>query len=574
MPIFVLLFSVLIWPQNVNFTIQPKPYQFFARDALDSALVTVAGSVPSAGYDSISATVLKNGVFWKRAAIELPYDNGSAPFTISIKLHAELSEYRVSIALDSTVIVISDSVVCGDAFLAEGQSNTITRASWDYKSQWIRSYGTGATDGPTCAADSQWGLAQAGTQNSHCAIGVWAMQMSKSIVDTYHVPVFFLNGGVGGTAIVSHLRNNANKGDLTTIYGRFYSRIIKSGLSGHVKALFWYQGESHTTPTCYNYTSDWGNLRTCWKEDFPGLNAFYVVQLHHSTFSSCAGPRQDFIREAQRALPSHYPDVKVISTMGLSGNDGCHYNVTGYQELGVNIFRIVARDYYNSTDTIAITPPGIQQIYYLNTERTEIALVFDQPVVWPDDSGGLSLRNYFYFDTIRTGVEDTGKSDMVDSGKTGGENSILLYLKAPSSARMLTYLPNFTIGAVYKGPYIKNVCNIGALTFMNFPIDSAPSTYVSRRNEWQETSPDISIFPDPSNPSAVVMLHGNRYSPETPADIRIYSADGTLCKAFKAEVLQLLSGCTIDGKNLHSGVYFLHCQIGEKLLVRKMVLAK
>lgn len=453
-----LCLSSLLTAQSMTFTEAPKSLQFFSRDSLDTARVSVSGTVSEAGHDSLTVTVLKNGTAWSRAAAPLSYGIGGAAFSFTLPIHAELAEYRFEARLDDSLVASADSVVCGDAYLAEGQSNTVAIASHSYSSEWIRSYGTSSTDGGAVASDSTWGLGQASSYNSHCAVGVWELQVARHIVETYQVPVFFLNGAVGGTDIGSHVRDNSNKANLNTIYGRFYYRIMKTGLASSVKALFWYQGESHAEPSCYNYKTAFANQRGWWKEDFPGLELFYMVQIHHG----CGGPRQDFVREVQRTLPAAFPDIRAISTNGLPGHDGCHYNVAGYLEFGDNVFRMVARDFYGSADTVDINPPDVKQVVFMNDERTRLAVLFDQNVTWPANQGSNAMKDYFL---------PGNASGAVDSGKAFG-NSVVLYLKAPSSETTLTYLPNITYltGGTYEGPYIRNSRSIGALSFMDFPI--------------------------------------------------------------------------------------------------------
>ena len=228
--LFISLMVVLTWAQDVNFTALPKPMQFFARDTFDSASVAVAGSVITAGHDSISLTVLKNGAFWKRSAFALVYGNGSAPFSVSVNLHAELSEYRITVKLDTLTTAVSDSIVCGDAFIIEGQSNAVcAQEGYSYSSEWIRSFGSSSfpnnfvDDTLSNQADSSWGRGQGMTYSSHCAVGLWGMLIARRIVENYHVPVCIINGAVGGTSIQLHLRTP----DFTNsvIYLRLYRRV-------------------------------------------------------------------------------------------------------------------------------------------------------------------------------------------------------------------------------------------------------------------------------------------------------------------------------------------------------------
>lgn len=537
--------------QSVAFTSFPKAMQFFARDGLDSATVTIAGTVTETGHDSVFATVRNGDTLRARVSVPLVYGQNGAPFLLSVRLHAELSLYRIQAGLDSAAVSTASGVVCGDAYLVEGQSNAVCYgASTSYQSAFIRSFGTSATlaTGATgCFGDTAWGLAQASSMNSHCAVGVWPMRVARHIVDSCRVPVCLINGAVNGTEIEWHLRPANYKTNVTAIYGRLYYRARKAGLLNAVKGLMWYQGETHSEPSYLDWGSDFDTLYRSWKEDFPALRKCYVFQIRHG----CVGVHHDAVREAQRKLASLYPDVSVLSTFGVPGHDGCHYSATGYERLGDDLYRLVARDFYGSVDTAAIEAPDVQRVFFADSQHRQLVVEFNQPVSWPADYSGKDMKDYFY---------PAGLSGRVDSGRAEG-NRVTLFLNAASSAGTLTYLPNLYYNGtseLFQGPYIANERGLCALSFMDFPIGG--ETVSEHRQESCHDS--FTATPNPFNP---VVVMGPAVA------VSIVDVKGALCEKLTSNSNRF----TWNAGGRPAGVY-LACvrKDSGKMLYKRIVLAK
>lgn len=128
-------------------------------------------------------------------------------------------------------------------------------------------------------------------------------------------------------------------------------RAKKSGLAAHARAMLWYQGESNTIS---NYAANFRALRQDWLEDYPNLEKLYVVQIR----PGCAAGTHSDLRELQRTFSDTFPDLITYSPMGVIGHDGCHYTAAGYDTIGVQLFRLLARDLLGSTDTIDIGSPN------------------------------------------------------------------------------------------------------------------------------------------------------------------------------------------------------------------------
>lgn len=535
--------AALLFGADANFTRLPQPLQFFGRDLLDSAAVAVEGAVTAAGHDSVSVTLLKDGAFVQRQAQALEYGVGSAPFSFTVNIHAELAQYRVQVRADTVLLADRDSLLCGDAFLINGQSNSITRASYAGQSRWIRTFGNEAS-----YADTGFYAAQAMTQDSRAAIGVWGMRLAEKLVDSFQVPIFILNGGVGGTTIEAHLRDTS----YSSIYGRLFYRARKAGLRDRFKALFWHQGENNTDATYANYAANFLSLCSAWKADYPAIKYITLFQIRPGCGFDYQGP----LREVQRTLPSMRDSLRIMATMGLPGHDGCHYSAEGYFAMAGWLFPLVARDYYGSTDTVGITPPNVLHAEYADEAGRTVAVEFDQPVIWPRDTLGLSLLGYFYFN---------GAGNLLDSARSDGHNGLVLFLKTPSVATSLTYLPD--VGS-YNGLCLRNSRGIGALTFSGFPIDSFGTTRVSDKIKIKRNA-GFTLSPNPFNPSTTILLPQG----ETAAALRVYSAGGRVV----ADLSKQAAGAQRvewNAASIPSGVYFIKFTSGLKTWEKKAVLIR
>src|SRR5258708_40133758 len=115
----------------------------------------------------------------------------------------------------------------------------------------------------------------------------------------------------------------------------------------HYWYLLWYQGEYNSVEYYYDNFSklygswllDYGN-----PNDSSVLRKMYLFQIH----PGCVPGERSALRELQRTLPDSFPTIEVMSTCGVSGHDGCHYDAFGYWRIAGDIFRLVAHDFYGS----------------------------------------------------------------------------------------------------------------------------------------------------------------------------------------------------------------------------------
>ena len=293
-------------------------------------------------------------------------------------------------------------------------------------------------------------------------LGYWGMELAKRLVASQKMPIFIINGAVGGTRIDQHQRNEADPTDLTTIYGRMLWRVQQAKLTHGIRGILWHQGENDQGSAAP--TGDYGwktyqqyfiDMSAAWKQDFPNLQHYYVFQIWPNACSMGGNSGGgDMLREVQRTLPRLYSNLSVMSTLGIKPPGGCHYPLTGWAEFARLIQPLIERDNYGSKVTESITPPNLKQASYTSAAKDAIALEFDQPVVWMD-----SLTGQFYLD---------GEKDKVASGTVTG-NVVTLKLKAPATAQTITYLKETSWN---QNDLIFGANGIAALTFCEVPLAS------------------------------------------------------------------------------------------------------
>lgn len=492
-------YGIPIPPQqsrDTTFTEIPAQMQFFARGPNDSATVPISGAVTAPGYDSLTVQIYRDSLPWKRIAVPLHYNAGRARFSLNPTIHAERAEYRLDVRLRSasvdSSIALRDSIVCGDVIFIDGQSNSIygnrSSITWEF----CRTFGHNFSQSPR---DTLWSLARSNGNGGGSNVGAWGIVLGKMLSDFADVPICIINGGVGGTTIEQHRRDSANPENLSTIYGSMLYRARKSGLSDKANIMLWYQGESNSGA---NYYDKFVELYNNWRRDYSGLRKIYVVQIR----PGCGSTEHSILRETLRTLPDSLPDAKAYSPMGVEGHDGCHYAPAGYDTIGAHLFRILARDFYRSADTVDIDSPDLVDALFADTTYRNIALIFSNAVtglfLTPDTTmGGIPARiteSFFINDTLQ------GVSGVRVSGDT-----IYLALDAPYPGATISYIPDkYYPGStvVYEGPWIRNGRGLGAFSFHRIPVrpGPVPASVDHRRNVDRR----ISIRPSPASTVATV----------------------------------------------------------------------
>ena len=563
----------------------PSHMQFYSRNANGYSPIQIQGSIDSQIVDSIILTKTKNGKIENRWSIAARYTVYSAPFHFSDSIHSELSQYSytISIRKDGVERMLAEAadLISGDAFFVDGQSNAHPNIDW-YSNvyPYFRTFGIQTSNlnyDPYDPADTSWGYG-----NAHgfgelfggpYLVGVWAQKLEGNISYNYGIPTCIINGAAGGSTIEEHIRNDSDKFNLSTVYGRSLYRSQKSGLERSFRAMFWYQGEYNTIDGYYEHFK---KLYNAWIQDYGNsmdsniLKRIYVFQIH----PTCTGGERSKLRDLQRTLPDSLSQIRVMSTCGVSGHDGCHYDAFGYWHIADNIYRLVARDLYGSTDTVDIDAPNIIRAFYGDSTNDIIVLRFSSArsglLITPDTLvlGKLQkLSDYFFLDD---------SNGVVTSISIQGD-SVVLHLKSRTNAKHITYLPDNSYAidkyVVYEGPWILNKRNIGALSFHDFPIHAFVNDTAITREVKQESS-RISLSCSP-NPCSSKISISYKLMQEGYVEINLIDLLGKsqllIPKRYRSigeyqETINLL--------DVQSGDYFLKLTSGSENLTQKLKVIK
>jgi hypothetical protein len=444
----------------------PREGQFYSRDDSGKGTLHCKGTLEKKA----------GSVFLRVFADDKNYaEESSAPgeggaYAFAIKLDAALVKYRIEFGTRTgsaeTILHRAGDLVCGDAYLIEGQSNALATDTREESprdtNEWVRSYGLpqyfkkGERENLWCKP--VWKANNKEKKEYLAELGWWGMDLANRLVGSQKVPIFILNGAQGGTRIDQHQRNDANPTDLETIYGRMLWRLREARLTHGIRGVIWHQGENDQGAAGPDGDYGWKSyqryfvdMSADWKRDFPNLSRYYVFQIWPNA-CSMGGGNGDMMREVQRTLPGLYSNMDVLSTLGIKPPGGCHFPLTGWSEFASSVMPLIERDFYGRKLIGSMTPANLKEARFASEEGDAIALEFDQPVVWY-----ATLARDFLLD---------GEHGRFTSGTVSG-NVLTLQLNEPAQAGRVSYLDemNWSQDRLLIG---KN--GIAALTFCKVPI--------------------------------------------------------------------------------------------------------
>lgn len=461
---------------SVSLSQWPARLQLYPRDPASQCVVAIAGRVPVLESKAVSLVVLRNQQPYQLTRTKV--DSLTGNFTFKPVIKAELSQYTFQLFAhrstgDSVQVAVRDSIVCGDVFLVMGQSNAVGRFDNNpYRSEFCRTFGVNQGDVAYNPADTAWAL----TNTSEGVNCLWSVELQRLIKEQHGIPTAVINGAAGSTTIFSHATRDASQpANVGNLYGRLLYRARKAGVANRVRAMIWRQGEAEAASEPETYERIFPQLYGYWKQDYPGLEKVYHSQLNLLTNAVI---RAGALRDYQRRSDTTFSDNVPIATVGLPGYQGLHYGEAGYRQFGLELFRLVARDFYQSADTSNIQSPNVKRVFYGNPQQDEIVLEFEpgQVMHWPADTViinptnkdrySLSLSNFVYTDY------PNGETGIIKSVTEEG-NRLILKLTKPVKAKHLTYLPSSYRDAeigYYVGPVIRNRRGMRAFTFYQVPI--------------------------------------------------------------------------------------------------------
>lgn len=438
----------------------PEEGQFYARDDSGSGTLFYAGVLT----DEVEAVYLKLFADGKLVKKETAAPAADGSYLVSAKLKAGLVKYRTEFGTlvdgRETMLHGAKDLVCGDAYLINGQSNAeasdFGKDQPEYGSEWLRTYGRMGTGRE---GQERWGPARHRAKDGRLQIGYWGMELGRRLLESQKVPIFLINGAVGGTRIDQHQRNHADPTDLETIYGRVLWRLRRARLTHGIRGVIWHQGENDqgaAGPTggygWETYREYFIDLAAAWVEDYPNIQHYHAFQIWPKACSMGTKGSDNRLREVQRKLLTAFSNLSVMSTLGITPQGTCHYPAEGYAEMARLLTPLMERDHYGTHFEKSITAPNLVSAGFGPGSEEELVLEFDQAVVWET-----VLASQFFLD---------GEAGVVKSGAVSGDK-LTLKLNAPSEAKTITYLD----GASWRRtPILRGENGIAALTFCEIPL--------------------------------------------------------------------------------------------------------
>ena len=476
---------------------KPQDKQFYARDDRNQGTAHCNGTLTQAA-DTLLLKLYADGKLINTLT-QKPGTGGTYAF--AVKLKPGMIRYKIELVArtgaNENIIHQASDLLCGDAYIIEGQSNALATDTRDKSPaephEWVRSYGYPAD--PQKPADNLWcnpvwkfegGKAHAESKRKHkVVLGWWGMELGKRLVAKHRVPICIFNGAVGGTRIDQHQRNEADPTDPKTIYGRLLWRLQQAKLTHGIRAVLWHQGESDQGAAGPDGGYGWETyqryfvrMSAAWKRDYPNIRHYYVFQIWPNACAMGQG-NGDMLREKLRTLPSLYSNMEILSTLGIKPGGGCHYPLEGWSKFVDLVHPLMARDLYARDPIQFITPPNLRRASYAGKAMDSIVLEFDQPVVWND-----ILTSQFYLND---------EKDKIVSGSAAG-SVITLKLKETSTATRITYLKEMRWS---QDTLLYGANGMAALTFCNVPIGDPSSRSVATSDPSKYRTDTLACRPMP-----------------------------------------------------------------------------
>lgn len=479
---------------QITFSSIPIDKQLVGRDPnTNFGNIHIKGEVDNSmvSYDSILIEVYRNDNSYSTSSQYLDYSDNIASFDFNISIVAELANYSFKLyGKEGSGITLEkevDSLVAGDVFVIQGQSNAEAKmlegSANGNRNEFIRVYAKGTHFPDTLLALDNWFIGEGdGNRNTVGNAGQWGLKMARMLVDSLQIPVAIFNCGHGGKEISFFQAPTDYQTSLNSNYGRLYYRLNKTGLKPYVRAILWSQGEwdgdHYGNTSTIEYKNNFLSLKSSWLTDYPNIEKFYIFQ----TKNGCGGNLHQ-VKEAQRQLAIENEDISIMSTAALIHYiDDCHFNFTdGYELFAKRIFPLLQRDLYGITTSNDIDPP---MIIYAN-------LIDNNTLVVGTDAVELS---------IITTAEDFELTNTVSSAInniTASSNEIIFTLsKNPGAGATISYLAQET-GI---GNFITNQTGLELICFNDYPITDKTEIGNNTINNL------IKVYPNPTSDFLTIEL--------------------------------------------------------------------
>ncbi len=480
--IFILIFSsYFVAKGQITFSAIPMDSALIARDLKTNlGTVNIQGKVNNTKtpYDSVCLKIYRSSIEKDSLYQPLTYSSGTAPFSFTYQVPAELNEYTLKIYgiknAVQTLDTVINAILAGDVFIIEGQSNAFGLerdggSANGNKSEFIRSFANSDSNTVGFLTYLKWGKADGdgnGGVTGHNFVGQWGIRLARLLVDSMKIPIAVFNGACGGTPISYYERPANYKTNLNSNYAREYYRLTLTGLQNNVRAIIWSQGETDardgtSTPT---YVGEFNTLQSSWEQDYPGFEKTYIFQTRNGGMPSYPFAGLQLIKEAQREVAVQNPSkIEIMSTSALRQDSGdLHFDYSGgYEVFGNRIYNLIARDIYGITTTKEIDAPMITAAYM--SDSTTLIVVENSDSLIPHNPGSV-ISDYE--------IEYAGIASI--NNITLKKNKILFKLSQyPGTAITVSYLAQ----PADSGNWLTNTNNIEVLSFYGYPVaDSIKNT--------------------------------------------------------------------------------------------------
>lgn len=317
---------------QVVWTSFPKNLQFLPRNlSTNQAIFQIAGN----NQYPIALTLLRYQDDIIQKSWQFP---ASAAFELHDTLRAGLNLYHYRLYLGPNLILQADSLVVGDVFLFNGQSNAEAKAvdslALDCMSPFIRTYGNGSE----LNSPDDWFVAHdRGNRFQNGFIGQLALSFASQMIHHHQRPICILNGAEGGEEIEHFLPSAQNVPHANNFF-RLKKRLELSGLLQNTRSLIWFQGEQDALNGLSGsaYGDYLNQLYQAYQDHYPSIKKMYLFQIR----AGCNTPLPQIaaIQQAQLDFDLQHDSVFLISS-NYTEHDGCHFYLSAYRELARRLKR-------------------------------------------------------------------------------------------------------------------------------------------------------------------------------------------------------------------------------------------
>lgn len=541
----------------------PKHNQLYPRNiSSNTAIVNITGTLANpAAYDALTLEVYR-----EHALVQTISANSAQQILMAVEIPAELANYNFRLSGQKNGNYYTEAeacgVVAGDAYIIQGQSNAEAAAPYDpldtiphayryHKNEFVRNFGLAHTTDSVYVWHKE--------KNDYGAFGdnrsgQWGLVMGNLVCNTTGIPVAILNGGVSGISIDNMMPDPADHHNQQTTYGRFLRSVEQSGLLGHFRAILMFQGETNAAGGIWdsadNYLQKFSDLDQYWEQDFQHIPNRYLFQIRPGAYWAGATLLTCLqIEEAQRRIALELTPWTIMSSTGLN-HDGTHYYYTnGYEKAGTDMFRLIAHELYGIGNGQNTYPPVIDSIWFSRADRQELTLRLAN-----------TGDEYAWYPGWESDFRLEGASNVsVLSGEVSGHLLRLELSEAPGSG--FTGL-SYTSHPVGPEAPVKNLNDIGLLTFYNMPV----SSFVTDVETITPGETTIALWPNPCANKVEISARGA-------VDYECVVTD-TQGHIFLTQTAIPRDGLILNIQHWPTGVYCVyfyekHAFRGSKILIKK-----